>query len=148
MTSTPIGAKSVTLVDVNPDNIRYCSEHLRPLGFEIIQNNGFDLNGLASGAFSHIHCFDAMVHFEVEIIMSYLAEFARVLISGGTALLHHSNYTDRPGADFRTNPGWRNFCSAGLMRHMALRNSFEVIDQKVIAWGLPELDCITLLRRT
>jgi hypothetical protein len=40
----------------------------------------------------------------LEIVMSYIPEFARVLRPGAYAFVHHSNYTANPGGDFRQNP--------------------------------------------
>jgi ubiquinone/menaquinone biosynthesis C-methylase UbiE len=142
------GAKLVTLVDVNPDNIAYCNQHMVPLGgFTVIQNNGFDLRSIPAETFTHVYSFDAMVHFDMELIMRYVTEFYRVLVPGGTAFIHHSNYTGTPGGDFRKNPHWRNFMSADIFKHIALRNGFEILGQYIQTWGDPDIDCISVLRR-
>lgn len=144
-----VGAKHLTLVDVNPDNISYCKKHLGDLGdIDIVQNNGLDLSVLPSNGFSHVYSFDAMVHFDLELVIAYIAEFARVLERDGTALIHHSNFSQSPGSDFRSNPHWRNFMSDGLFSHVAQRHNFSIMEQKIIGWGnVPELDCITVMKR-
>ena len=80
------GADHITLVDVNPDNIAYCREHIMPVGkVDLVQNNGLDLSELKNSTFTHIYTFDAMVHFDIEIVLAYIGEFARILKPGGTA---------------------------------------------------------------
>lgn len=142
------GAAKVTLVDVNPDNIAYCREHVVPLGnFDVVQNNGHDLADLQSGRFTHLYSFDAVVHFDLEIVLAYVSEFARVIKPGGTAFIHHSNYTGNPGGNFRENPGMRNFMSALIFKHASIRSGFDVLEQELLSWAGPDSDCVTVLRR-
>jgi SAM-dependent methyltransferase len=142
-----VGAKLVTLVDVHSENVAYCEDNLVPLGgFDVFQNTGYDLMGIQSGAYTHIYSFDSMVHFDLEIVLSYIAEFARVLQPGGTAFVHHSNCTARPGASFRDNPHWRNFMSDAIFRHASIRNGFQILDQQRLSWAGEDIDCVTLMR--
>lgn len=144
-----VGASSLTLVDVNSENIAYCREHIQPLGnVTLVQNNGIDLSQLGSNEFTFAYTFDSMVHFDLELIISYVEEFSRVMKEGGFVFIHHSNYSDAPGNDFRKNPHWRNFMSAAIMRHIAIRNKFDVVEQRIIDWGgCPNIDCLSLLKR-
>lgn len=142
------GAAKVTLVDVNPDNIAYCREHVVPLGnFDVVQNNGYDLADLPSGRFTHFYSFDAMVHFDLEIVLAYVSEFARVIKPGGTAFIHHSNYTGNPGGNFRENPHMRNFMSALIFKHASIRSGFDILEQELVSWSGADIDCVTVLRR-
>lgn len=143
-----IGAQHVTAVDVNPDCIAALRSSLPPERTAIVQNNGADLSQLESEAYTFLYSFDAMVHFDIEIVFAYMPEFARVLRRGSYALIHHSNYTDSPGSDFQKNPHWRNYMSAGIFQHSAIRSGLIVIEQKILTWGDdPDLDCITILRK-
>lgn len=141
------GAAHVTMVDVNPDCIAHLEANFAGPKATALLNGGTDLSALPSGAFTFLYTFDAMVHFDLEIVAAYLPEFARVLKPGGFALIHHSNYTDNPGADFRQNPHWRNFMSAAIFKHLAMRSGFTVEEQMPFDWGGLPLDCITVLRR-
>jgi hypothetical protein len=105
------------------------------------------LAGIPSKKFTHVYSFDAMVHFDLEIVLSYIAEFARVLKPTGTAFIHHSNFTRNPGAPFQDNPHWRNFMSDTIFRHCSIRNGFDILEQKVIDWAGQGIDCITVMRR-
>jgi SAM-dependent methyltransferase len=143
------GAAHVTLIDVNPENIEYCNRNILPLGgFSVLQNNGFDLRDLPDAAFTFVYSLDAMVHFDLEIVLGYIGEFARVLSPGGIAFIHHSNYTGNPGGDFHQNPDWRNFMSAEIFKHASIRNGFEILEQTITDWsGGKNTECFTVMRR-
>lgn len=142
------GAEHVTMVDVNPECISQLELRFPRDRTTAILNNGFDLSGLDTSAFTFLYTFDAMVHFDLEIVLSYVDEFARVLEPKSYAFIHHSNYTSNPGGDFRQNPHWRNFMSADIFKHVALRSGFSVDQQTIFSWGEPDNDCITVLRRS
>ncbi|ARN81095.1 class I SAM-dependent methyltransferase [Methylocystis bryophila] len=144
-----VGAGNITLVDVNAENIAYCDQNLVPLGgYAVFLNNGYDLHPLPSEAYTFVYSFDAMVHFDLEIVLSYIAEFARVLRPGGFAFVHHSNFTGNPGGSFQQNPHWRNFMSAPIFKHVAVHDGFDVLRQETFAWGgAADIDCITVMKR-
>jgi ubiquinone/menaquinone biosynthesis C-methylase UbiE len=143
----PIG--HITLVDVNISNIDFCQRRfLDDNRISYLINSGSDLQDLASEAYTSLFCYDAMVHFEYDDVFNYLKEFHRILRPNGRALLHHSNYDKEPGARYSDNPAWRNFMSAALFAHAAMRIGFRVVEQHLIDWaGMPRLDCATLLAR-
>ena len=110
----------------------------------MLQNSGADLSVIADNTVSFAYCFDSMVHFDVEIIISYIKEFRRILKKGGSGFMHHSNYMGTPGRDFRQNPCWRNFMSKDLFAHLCIHNGLDVVQQELIQWGeYPDLDCMT-----
>lgn len=141
------GAGHVTMIDVNEENVRFCAAraHAKVRAAKV---NGLDLAGIDDGAFTFFYSFDAMVHFDLEIIASYIPEFHRVMTPGAIALLHHSNYDANPGGDFRSNPHMRNFMTARIFRHLAVKSGFEVLRQVILPWGQLDSDCITVLRKS
>jgi SAM-dependent methyltransferase len=142
------GAGHVTAIDVNPDCIAVLRASLPAGRFSVIQNDGASLTGVDSETFSFLYSYDAMVHFDLEIVVAYMPEFARVLKPGAYALIHHSNYAANPGEDFRDNPHWRNFMAAGVFKHIAARCGFIVAEQVIFSWGEAiESDCITVMRK-
>jgi ubiquinone/menaquinone biosynthesis C-methylase UbiE len=141
------GAAHVTMVDVNPGCIAHVRATFPSDNTTAVLNDGFDLSALETEAFTFLYTFDAMVHFDLEIVLSYIPEFARVLRPGAYAFVHHSNYTANPGGDFRENPHWRNFLSAGIFKHVATRSGFVVLRQEIFSWGEPDNDCFTVLLR-
>jgi SAM-dependent methyltransferase len=143
------GAQQVYCVDVNPENIAFLNHRFKgDARFTIVRNNGADLSFIANDSIELFYCFDAMVHFDLEIVQSYIKEAFRVIGAGGHAFVHVSNFTGNPGGDFRDNPHWRNFMSFDILKHLAVKSGFRVIHAKTIAWGnTPDLDCAFLLRK-
>ena len=146
-------ASQLILMDVNEPNIKACKHRFQDYNHvQVIQNNGYNLQPLATNSVDSIFCYDAMVHFEMNIVESYLKDCYRVLKPNGKALFHHSNLTDYPGNHYKQNPHWRNFMSKEIFAHLAKRSGFEVLEQIVIDWGEGEehysnLDCITLVSK-
>ena len=107
---------------------------------------------LAPSSYSAVFSFDAMVHFEPITIASYLDEIARVLSPKGKVLLHHSNYSANPEANFKRNPHWRNFMTTDLMKHLASRAGLDIIEYQTFHWGprrrffQPKIDALTVLQ--
>lgn len=142
-----VGAGHVTMVDVNPTCFAHLALNLPPDRTRAVLNSGVDLSSLPDEEFTFLYTYDAMVHFDPEVVAAYVPEFGRVLQRGAYALVHHANFTDNPGGDFRDNPHWRNFMSADIFKDLAIRSGFKVVEQQVFAWGEPDLDCISVLRR-
>lgn len=146
------------VMDVNEKNIGFCKERFRENNSIVpLVNNGYDFQLLESESVSAIFCYDAMVHFEYDAVISYIADAARILIPGGQALLHHSNYDRSPGARWSSNPGGRNFMTKNLFAHVGMRAGFKIVDQFVIDWDVSgaegveakveQLDCISLIQK-
>lgn len=141
-------AKKLYLVDINADNIRFCRQRFATeTRITYIQNDGFTLSDIPSGEVSLVYCFDAMGHFDSDIIRSYLHDFHRVLKPGGYGFCHHSNYDRNPGGDIHDNPGWRNFMSQNLFLHYCAKERLEVVKSQIIDWDTPKQDCVTLFRK-
>lgn len=143
------GAAEVIAVDVNPECISRLRDRFRTdKRVRVVQNDGFCLSAINQGEISFLYCFDAMVHFDISIIQAYVGELTRVMRDGAFAFIHHSNYSANPGGNFKSNPHWRNFMTAGLFRHLAICSGLAVREQRLIDWGgWPALDCLTVLQR-
>ncbi|WP_187830341.1 class I SAM-dependent methyltransferase [Siccirubricoccus phaeus] len=140
-------AQRLILVDIRPENIAFCR---RRFGddprLSYIANSGYDLHGVPDAGITLLYCFDAMVHFDSDVVRAYLAEARRILAPGGRAFLHHSNYT--AGHDWLKAPHCRAFMSKDMFRHYALKEGLQVLRQDVFDWGgVAGLDCATLLAR-
>jgi ubiquinone/menaquinone biosynthesis C-methylase UbiE len=96
-----------------------------------------------------VFSYDAMVHFEPLTIATYLREIARVLVPGGRALLHHSNYAKNPTGKFKDNPHWRNFMPPGLFAHFSDRANLRILEQQLFRWygSWQRIDALTVLER-
>lgn len=142
-------ARKIYVVDINAENIQFCRKRFAGDDrIRFLKNDGVKLDGIADGEATLAYCFDAMVHFDSDIVRSYLKEFGRVLKPGGHSFCHHSNYDKNPGGNFRDNPAWRNFMSQSLFHHYCAKEGLEVVRSQIIDWGDESgLDCVTLLRK-
>jgi ubiquinone/menaquinone biosynthesis C-methylase UbiE len=142
-------ASQVYCVDINPENIDYLRQEFGDdPRVTLLQTDGVSLRGIQDASLDLAYSFDSMVHFDVLVVAAYIDECFRVLRSGGHALLHFSNYAASPGADFRTNPHWRNYMSVSLFGHLAICAGFDVLSLYTIPWGdISELDGIALLQK-
>lgn len=142
-------AKKITIVDINEQNIAFCKKRFEGDDrFNFINNDGATISELPDGSATFFYTFDSMVHFDYEIVQSYIREAFRVMAPKGLAFFHYSNFTDAPGSSFRDNPHWRNFMSINFFNHMALLEGFEVVESKALPWGgIADLDGATILRK-
>jgi len=140
-------AERLILVEIQPGNIAQCRQRFgEDPRISYLVNSGYDLRDVPDGTVTLLYCFDAMVHFDSDVVRAYLAEARRVLAPGGRAFLHHSNHQE--GHDWRTAPHSRAFMSKALLRHYALKEGLAVVRQRVIDWGgVARLDCLSLLAR-
>jgi ubiquinone/menaquinone biosynthesis C-methylase UbiE len=140
-------AERVLVLDIQAGNVEICRRRFAEnSNVECSVNNGYDLRPAEDGAFTLVYCFDAMVHFEKEVVRSYLRDTARVLKPGGRGFFHHSNYTG--GHDWQKNPHSRNFMSRELFASYAQAEGLRVVGQQVFDWGhVPDLDCLSLVEK-
>ena len=112
-------------------------------------NNGYDLTELPSNKYTSLFTYDSMVHFELFDIYSYLKETYRILVPGGYALFHHSNNSSdyKNSFEYNRNLGGRNFMDKQIFAYLAYKAGFEIVEQHVLDWDMPEQDCITLVRK-
>ncbi|AGC43790.1 hypothetical protein MYSTI_02474 [Myxococcus stipitatus DSM 14675] len=143
-------ARSLHVVDINKENIDFCRHRFKGRDSHVryVVNDGSSLSALRDDSVTLVYCFDAMVHFDSDVVRNYLREFFRILEPGAHAFIHHSNYTSNPGGRWMDNPNIRNFMSKELFAHYAHKEGLTVSFQKVIEWGgNPALDCLSLLRK-
>lgn len=144
-------AGDITLVDVLEKNIEYTKKRFENCpNVHFYKNNGYDLSELSNSQYTSLFTYDAMVHFELIDIYSYLKDIYRILVPGGYALFHHSNDSSDYKNKFEScsNPHGRNFMDKKIFAFLAYRAGFEIVEQSVIDWGsTPKLDCVSLVRK-
>ena len=142
-------AQHVILVDINVGNVQFCRQRFKDVPhYRVLLTDGYSFDSVRDGECTAVFSYDAMVHFDSDVVRAYLQDTARVLAPGGRALLHHSNYSLNPGGDVHDNPSWRNFMSQNLFHHYAAKCGMRILASDVIDWdGHPSLDCVTLLER-
>lgn len=134
------------LMDINKSLVNHCRERFSSRSnVTYATGNGYDVTPVPDSWATLVYCFDAMVHFDSDVVRSYLKDLRRVLKPEGRAFLHHSNLTSET-SDWRTNTCARNFMSLELLAHYARKEGLSVIHQASIDWGdHAKLDGFSLL---
>jgi len=153
-------ASKVIGVDINQECIDHCKDRFKDANnVELVKTDGTEFTGVADGSADLVYCFDAMVHFQPEIVEAYIPEFARVLKTGGKGFIHHSNWTNALGGNFQEQPHWRNFMSKDLFGYMLHKAGLKIVSQTVTGWdaSIPDaanlpgfvanLDCISYFEK-
>lgn len=153
-------SKQVIGVDINQECIDVCRKRFQnSSNVDLLRTDGVQLDGISDDSIDLVFCFDAMVHFEPEVIEAYVCEFARVLRQGGLGLVHHSNWTNALAGDFQKQPHWRNFMCKELFGYFLHKNDLTIVSQKIIGWDeslpnaasmpgfVPSLDCISFFEK-
>lgn len=142
-------AGQITLVDILEKNIQICRERFADFPqVSYYKNNGSDFADLPGNHYTALFTYDSMVHFESIDVYYYLQDTYRILRPGGMALFHHSNNTHDYKQSFNNSVhGARSYMSAQLFAHYAHRTGLSIVTQQPIDWGLPNLDCLTLVEK-
>lgn len=121
-------ASHMILVDLTPRCIDLCRERFADYQhIEYHVNDGSDLNFIGPSSIDRIWSFDVFVHILAADVESYIRQFAKILVPGGRAIIHHS----RIG---RRDSGWRSDLTAEDMQAMCERHNLVVVEQ-FRSWG-------------
>lgn len=130
--------KATTYVglDILHENIDVCRKRFGETeNRRFVVNDGVELTGVEDDSITFGFCFDSMVHFDMDVIRSYLREFRRVLVPGGHVFLHHSNFSKNPVGDFQKVPHARNFMTVELFQLLAKKEGLKTVKSTKIDWG-------------
>jgi ubiquinone/menaquinone biosynthesis C-methylase UbiE len=134
-------AERLTAVDINQSNVDVLSERFRDRNnLEIVRNNGSDLRDVAGSSITFLYSFDAMVHFDSDIIRAYVKEFRRVMRPGARGFCHYSNNYHNPTGSYVDHPGWRNFMSRQLFEHWLTKQGFRVLKSRYLKGVLDTIE--------
>ena len=140
-------------LDVLEENVAFTQKRIGMFAqASVMLVSGSDFQPIASETLTAIFCYDAMVHFSPDIVLSYLVDAARVLVPGGRALLHHANLyapdTGKPGHHYGNNPNARNHMTLALFEFFAQQAGLRILQTEAMRWGnIPDTDRITLLEK-
>lgn len=122
------------IADINDSNIEFCRARFgNEPKISFIKNNGFDLRELEDHSITFVYCFDAMVHFDSDVVRSYIKEFKRIMSPGATGFCHYSNNYHSPTKSYTDHPGWRNFMSRQLFEHWLAKEGFDVLESRYVS---------------
>lgn len=106
-----------------------------------------DINGPIDLCFSY----DSLVHAEMDVMGSYMAELARVLRPGGYAFIHHSNLRDLDMPNDAPRHWRARSVNAELVRARALEYGLSVPMQELCTKAGPKdramIDCISVMHK-
>lgn len=129
-------ARRLVLVDVTPRALELTKERLGDVdNVEFILSDGATFPAVDDSSTDFVWSFDAFVHMAPLDVASYVAEIARVLRPGGSAVIHHS------GA-WRRSFGWRSPMTAVLFAQLAREQGLEV-ERQFDCWSDGRFDVRT-----
>jgi len=143
-------AERLYLVDINRENIDFLERRFAgATNIVFVHNDGMSLEAIPDGEATFVYSFDAMVHFDSDVVRAYLKEFRRVLRPRGRCFCHYSNYSANPTGSFRDHPGARNFMSRELFEHYAWKEGLTPVTSQLVPWNEDgtEIDAVTLLEK-
>jgi SAM-dependent methyltransferase len=120
-------------VDINQSNIDVLNQRFSGNDkLTAIRNTGSDLRMIDGASISFVYCFDAMVHFDSDVVRAYVKEFRRVMKPGARGFIHYSVYDGNPTGTYRDHPGWRNFMSRPLFEHWLAKEGLSVLRSEYV----------------
>ncbi len=148
-------AKELWIVDINQTNIDRCKARFAgytgPCQMKYAVNDGTSLPMIPTASITFVYSFDAMVHFDPQVIRQYVREFARIMKPGAKGFCHHSNYgswAPDPFSHWQSNPHWRSHMTASLFVQFCKEAGLEVTKQVIHGWGgMENLDCFSCFRK-
>lgn len=134
-------ASRVYAVDINQTNIDFLNQRFAGAGNLVaLQNDGEELDAIDNASITFVYCFDAMVHFDSDVVRSYIKEFRRKMKPGARGFVHYSAYDKNPTGNYRDHPGWRNFMNRDLFHHWLVKEGFRILRSEYLAGVLEFTD--------
>ena len=119
-------AKTIVIADISEKCLDICRKRFRPINnieYHLIKNN---LEFIEDNSIDYIWSYDVFVHINPTDIEKYIEEFARILVGGGKAIIHHSG--DYSSFE-EMKKGWRTFMNTELFAKVISKYGFEMIEQ-------------------
>lgn len=124
-------ARRLIAVDVSERPLDLCRERFGER-VECVLSSGSDLPGVGDASVDAVWSFDVFVHVAPRDQARYLDEIARVLVSGGVAVVHHADGRNR--GKLPSRHGWRAPMSRGLFAKLADERGLTV-ERQLDSWG-------------
>lgn len=146
--------ENMIAVDLAENCIEHCKKRFAgSTAIDFFVNDGKTLNMVEDNSIDFIFSFDSLVHVEMNILDSYIEEFARILKPNGVAFIHHSNMGSyqKEMEEEVLNPHAR---STSVTYQKVIdsceKNNLRCITQEKVNWGnSPEylIDCFSVICR-
>lgn len=138
----------VYAIDGSKDNLHRCMQRLLPDSrLRPIVNEPDSLRPLENEVVNLILSFDTLVHFDFDLLGTFLKEFRRVLKPEGVAICHYSNL-ENGSDDLRRNPHWRAVCGREHFPSLLQQAGLELVSERLLDWGDEKcLDVLAVVKR-
>lgn len=156
--------ETLSIIDLSETCIEHCQARFAEFNhIRYYVNDGKSLQQIEDSSVDFVFCFDSLVHAEYDVICVYLKEIQRILVPGGSAVIHHSNLAAVPQHNRKTRwnkflkqlgvriktglPHWRSVSvSADLVLAAAKEMHLPCTGQEIFKWiDTPyETDCISV----
>lgn len=151
-------AKEFICCDCSLEALLYCANRFSGVSttkFKYIVSKIDEKLPIPESSVNFIYSWDAMVHFELDVIEKYVSIFSEILKTDGGGFIHHSSYKDMPDAVnkliWHQNPHSRTYVSAAEVKRVFENNGLKVVKQHQFIWGNQKngevLDCITVFKK-
>jgi len=124
-------AGKLSVVDMNPLCIKKTQEKLKHHVSSYGVGDGKTLVGVGDNSQDLVFSFDSFVHMHKNVIEEYVKEMKRVLKTGGTGWIHHSDLLGGSEFSFENFAGRSNM-TPDEMKEIVERHGFEMIKQRPI----------------
>jgi SAM-dependent methyltransferase len=134
-------------VDLSASCVDFCSKEFAAATHASFHtNDGVSLDMVEDGSCDFVFSFDSLVHAELDVLEQYARQIVRKLAPNGVALIHHSNWKERPRP--AENPHNRAESVSYTSVHDAIvAVAGQVLIQEIIVWGTDDIDALTLFGR-
>jgi SAM-dependent methyltransferase len=135
-------------IDLSGECIRRCQDRFAGVPkAKFYVNDGLRLSSASDETFDFVFSFDSLVHAEMDVLETYIAQIMRKLRPNGTAFIHHSNWLGSD--DSLANVHCRaTSVSAERVAATIASCSGKVLLQEIVNWGgMSLIDCFSLFGR-
>jgi ubiquinone/menaquinone biosynthesis C-methylase UbiE len=121
--------------DILPDALEEAKAALAQVtNVSFHQTNGYDLQEFESGMFDAVFSFTSFFHFDLELVVQYFGEIARVLKVGGVAIIEFKKLSEQHELD-------------QLVTKIAIHGGIESYEAMLDKWRYVSLEMLALLCR-
>ena len=123
------------LNDISNNCLNYCRQRfVQNDNVSFYKTEGAKLTEIKDNSIDFVFSFDSLVHADLGVIESYIAEINRVLKKGGHAFIHHSNFHQYGDVDYEHNHMRDPTVSAKLFRECCENVGMNCLIQEIIPW--------------
>jgi len=137
-------AYKAIIADISEECIRICKDRFQEysnIEYYLIRDSR--LNFIANQRIDYIWSYDVFVHINPTDTEQYIADFQRILKSGGIAVIHHpGTYTD----EVFPRKAFRSYIDGQFFAHLIVKHGMKIVEQDDALTHMPG-DLITVFMK-